>query len=63
MTIFLNGVLLFLILFYVYPLRFLFGALFGPPWMTPIAGLIYFFIGPVMWWHWSRFSKRWQDAA
>jgi uncharacterized membrane protein len=142
-TIFLNGVLLFLILFYVYPLRFLFGALlgglfggpwafgfseggrllaiysmgfiavfllfallyryalahaaalklsaleidvtrtsmraylwlaaigfvsallalFGPPWLTPIAGLIYFLIGPVKWWHWSRFSKRWKDAA
>ena len=34
----------------------------GPAWMTPIAGLLYFFIGPVMWWHWSRFSKRWKDA-
>lgn len=143
LTIFLNGVLLFLILFYVYPLRFLFGALLGglfggswafgigegsmllaiystgfiavfvlfalmyryalahaaalelsaleidvtrttmraylwlaaigvvsallallgPSWTTPIAGLIYFLIGPVMWWHWSRFSKRWQDKT
>lgn len=37
MTVFLNAVLLFLILFYVYPLRFLFGALFegamGGPWI------------------------------
>ncbi|MGQ0383382.1 MAG: TMEM175 family protein [Gammaproteobacteria bacterium] len=142
-TIFLNGVLLCLILFYVYPLRFLFGALLGgllggpwafgiseggrllaiysagfisvfaliallyrhalahadalaltprevdvtrtsmrahltlagvgtvsallaltgPDWMAPVAGLIYFLIGPVMWWYWSRFAKRWLNAG
>jgi uncharacterized membrane protein len=141
-TIFLNAVLLFLILFYVYPLRFLFGALLGglfggpwafgfddgdkllatysvgfiaifllfallyrhalahadalalttqeldvtrtamranlsvaaigvtsallallgPPWMTPVAGMIYSLIGVVMWWHWSRFFRRWKVA-
>jgi uncharacterized membrane protein len=137
-TIVLNGLLLFLILFYVYPLRFLFGALFAgaagagwqfdmesarrllviysagfvavfclfallyrqalrqcdslaltpreivitraamqahlwvaaiggaslllaalaPPAATPIAGSIYFLIGPVMWWHWRRADER-----
>lgn len=142
-TIFLNAVLLFLILFYVYPLRFLFGALLGgllggpwafglgesgrllalysagfiavfllfallyrhalaqrealaltprevlitraalkanlwvagigvssaaialagPAWLTPVAGMIYFLIGPVMWWHWTRSARQWQAAA
>lgn len=142
-TIFLNGALLLVILFYVYPLRFLFGsllgglmggpwgfgiheggrllaiysmgfiavflllallyrhalahadllaltpretdvtrtamranftlagvgvlsavlALAGPPWLTPIAGLLYFMIGVVMWWYWSRYAKRWRTAG
>jgi uncharacterized membrane protein len=142
-TIFLNAALLLLILFYVYPLRYLFGALFGamlgtpwafaledgsrllgiysagfiavfvlfallhwhalahaaelqldrreldvtrtslraylwiaaigvvsavlalaaPGWMTPWAGMLYFLIGVVMWWQWSRFARRWEYAG
>ena len=33
-------------------------AFFGPFWMVPIAGMMYSFIGPLMWWH----SKRVQRA-
>lgn len=30
----------------------------GPSWIAPFAGMAFGFIGPVMWWHWSRFHKR-----
>lgn len=142
LTITLNAVLLFLILFYVYPLRFLFGALMdgifhgnwafaqmqgdtllavyslgfvlvfammallyrralsrsaelglnarevaitrtsmqaqlimvaiglvsatlallAPPQWVPMAGMVYFLIGPALFWHWARAAKRWPEV-
>lgn len=32
-------------------------AWFGPFWMTPIAGMMYSLIGPIMWWHGSRVHR------
>jgi hypothetical protein len=37
-------------------------ALLGPPWMTPVAGMMYSLIGVVMRWHWGRFFRRWKVA-
>jgi hypothetical protein len=32
-------------------------ALLGPWWMVPFAGIMYSFIGPVMWWHWKHVQR------
>ena len=37
-------------------------ALTTPSWLTPVAGFMYFLIGPVKWWHWSRVKRRWRAA-
>jgi uncharacterized membrane protein len=31
---------------------------FGPAWAPPVAGGMFSLIGPLMWWHWSRFHRR-----
>jgi len=38
-------------------------AWFGPFWMVPVAGIMYTFIGPLMWWHSSRVERKLRTLA